>query len=134
EKKQPTESLNLYRKSALQGFEPAKEPVALARYRNDKQIDSLLNLKTINRTESKFILGKEYVSGKLVKKNVKKGLEYLQTAASQGYAEAYLELGILYKEGKVVKKNTRKANNYFNDAVVLGCKEAELYLPAQKNK
>jgi TPR repeat protein len=85
-------------------------------------------------TESNFILGKEYVSGKLVKKNVKKGLEYLQTAASQGYAEAYLELGILYKEGKVVKKNTRKANNYFNDAVVLGCKEAELYLPAQKKK
>jgi TPR repeat protein len=65
---------------------------------------------------------------------VKKGLSYLTTASSQGYAEAYLELGLLYKEGKVVKKNIRKANNYFSDAVILGCKEAERYLPENKKK
>ena len=134
EKKNLNKALELYTKSAHQGFEPAKEPVALARYNKEKQIDSLLNLKTIKRAETNYVLGVEYIAGNLVKKNVKKGLSYLTTASSQGYAEAYLELGLLYKAGKVVKKNIRKANNYFSDAVILGCKEAERYLPENKKK
>ncbi len=128
EKKRQHKALELYRKSALQGFEPAKEPVALARYYNDKQIDSLLNLKTLTKVESRYILGKEYVQGKLTKRNLKKGLEYLNEAASAGSADANLELGKLYKDGKIVRKNSRKANNYFKNAVIFGSKEAEQYV------
>ncbi|MCI7562807.1 MAG: hypothetical protein MSS99_05445, partial [Bacteroidales bacterium] len=78
------------------------------------------------------ILGTEYINGTLVKKNVKKGLNYLTAAASQGSSEAYLALGKLYKEGKQVKRNNRKAQNYFKDAAALGNKEAEQYLQSNK--
>jgi len=128
EKKQPAKALELYKQSAKQGFVPAKEPVAIDRYRKEGMADSLLSLKTIGRTESYYILGKEYIAGKQTKKNVKKGLEYLNRAAEASYAEAYLELGKLYREGKVVRKNIGRANNYFKDAVDLGNKEAEQYL------
>ncbi len=121
-------ALDYYRKSALQGFEPAKEPVALARYINDGKIDSLLNLKTVSRAESKFFLGMEYIAGNQVKKNVKQGLKYLNEAGGQGFCQAYLELGKLYKEGRQVRRDSRKAKNYFNNAAILGCQEAEQYL------
>ena len=117
ERKQPKVAEQYYIKSAEQGFEPAKE---------------LLKLKTIKRGKTNYILGTEYINGTLVKKNVKKGLNYLTAAASQGSSEAYLALGKLYKEGKQVKRNNRKAQNYFKDAAALGNKEAEQYLQSNK--
>ena len=128
EKKQAAKALELYKQSAKQNFAPAKEPVAIDRYRKEGKIDSLLSLKKIKRAETYYILGKEYIAGTQTKKNVKKGLEYLNKAAASSYAEAYLELGKLYKEGKVVRKNIGRANNYFKDALDLGNKEAEQYL------
>ena len=113
ERKQPKVAEQYYIKSAEQGFEPAKEPA-------------------IKRGKTNYILGTEYINGTLVKKNVKKGLNYLTAAASQGSSEAYLALGKLYKEGKQVKRNNRKAQNYFKDAAALGNKEAEQYLQSNK--
>lgn len=128
DRKDPAKAAELYTKSAAQGFEPAKEPAALARYHRQGTIDSLLCVKTLLRAESKYILGREYALGNEVKRNTKKALAYLNEAAAQGSGEACLELGKLYKEGRIVTRNTRKANNYFKDAAALGCKEAEQFL------
>ena len=88
----------------------------------------MLLRKKINRIESYYILGKAYVEGHLVKKDIKKGMNYLSIAADQNSAEANFELGRLYKEGKGVRRNIKKANDYLESAASLGSEQAKNYL------
>lgn len=56
-------------------------------------------------------LGEAFVSGDMVKPNLKKAVHYLNLAAEKNDSEAQYELAELYREGKGVKKNFQKAES-----------------------
>ena len=55
--------------------------------------------------EAQFRLGYRYKTGKGIKKNYKKAIEWLTKAAMQGNSNAQYSLGTCYNRGKGVKKN-----------------------------
>ncbi len=126
------DAINWYRKAAKQNCIYAKEVVAIDTYNATGEIKDLLEIKDIERSQTKFILGKEYLEGKKIKKNFKKGLDYLNQSALDNNEEANLYLGKLYSNGKLVKKNTKKASSYYQTAAALGNKEAQQWLDSKK--
>ena len=54
-------------------------------------------------------LGRVYLFGAGIERNVRKGLDLLHQAAELGNAEAATELGILYDDGKIVSRDESKA-------------------------
>lgn len=82
------EAINWYKKSAKQDCEYAKEVVAIDSYNNTGEIKDLLSLKNIEHSQTYYILGKEYIDGKKIKKNRKKGLQYIEKSAQLGNKDA----------------------------------------------
>jgi TPR repeat protein len=112
----------------------AKEVVAIDTYKNSGEVKDLLEIKDIERSQTNYILGKEYIEGKKVKKNLKKGLAYLNKSALDNNEEANLYLAKLYSNGKVLNKNTKKATSYYQAAAALGNKEAQQWLDNKKKR
>ena len=65
-------------------------------------------------------LGKMYLKGLGVEKNVTKALEYFETAAEQGSVDAMRQLSVIYQKGKLTEKNYTKAFKYAETAAELG--------------
>lgn len=126
------DAINWYKKSAKQDCIYAKEVVAIDEYMTSGEIKALLEIKDIERSQTYYILGKEYVEGKKIKKNLKKGLDYLNKSALNNNEEANIYLAKLYSNGKILKKNTKKATSYYQTAASLGNKEAQQWLDRKK--
>ena len=60
--------------------------------------------------EAQFILGYRYKTGRGIKQNYKKAVEWLTKAAIQGHSDAQNSLGVCYKNGFGVKKDYSKVN------------------------
>ncbi len=86
--KKKSEAINWYKKSALQDCPYAKEVVAIDTYNRTGEIKDLLSIKNIEQSQTYYILGKEYIDGKKIKKNRKKGLDYIKKSAQLGNKEA----------------------------------------------
>lgn len=67
-----------------------------------------------------FALGMMYTYGKSAKKDIPKGVKYLQKAADLNNVEAISLLGNMYMDGDCVKQNFTKAFNYLQKAADLG--------------
>lgn len=65
-------------------------------------------------------LGKMYLKGLGVEKNVTKALEFFEIAAEQGSVDAMRQLSVIYQKGKIVEKNDTKAFKYAETAAELG--------------
>lgn len=74
--------------------------------------------------EVKHLLGKMYFLGEGVKKDAKKAVEYLASAADNGVAMADILLGLLYYRGDGVAKDIRKAIKYLKRSYSRGNAEA----------
>ena len=57
-------------------------------YQRTGEIKDLLDIKNIENARTYYILGKEYIDGKKIKKNRKKGMDYIKKAAQLGDTEA----------------------------------------------
>jgi|GEM_PF-7045629 len=64
-------------------------------------------------------LGYCYLLGFGVKKDLLKGISYLDQASSQGDQDASLKLGLMYWKGDSVEKNVEKAFSYFRSSYKL---------------
>ncbi|MBR1769027.1 MAG: sel1 repeat family protein [Bacteroidales bacterium] len=91
--KNEKEALKYYKKASEGGILQAIEVMAIENYRKTRDISSILSLKTLSRSESYLIIAREYESGELIKKNVKKANDCYKQAAAMGNTEAqeYLE-------------------------------------------
>ena len=75
-----------------------------------------------------YRLGKLYLQGELVPKDVPKALEYLTASARQGSPFAQYILGKLYLMGKDVKQDREKAYRWFEMAAEQGNPYARFFL------
>ena len=82
---------------------------------NEKYIEFLTKAAKNSHPNAQTNLGIAYIEGKLVTKNIQKGLYWLEKAVKAGpYAgKAQYVLGILYKEGLYVKQDYTKAIKYY---------------------
>lgn len=70
--------------------------------------------------EAALNLGVLYIEGKDIKKDIKKGIYYLEEADKLGLADASRNLAHLYYTGKEVKENIEKARFYYKKAADSG--------------
>ena len=75
-----------------------------------------------------YRLGKLYLQGELVSKDVPKALEYLTASAGQGSPFAQYTLGKLYLMGKDVEQDREKAYRWFEMAAEQGNPYARFFL------
>ncbi len=75
-----------------------------------------------------FELGIAYIEGEGVRKNVKRGIDYLELAASRGSKDANTHLGMLYHNGEVVTQDLGKAISYYRAAANLNDTWAKYFL------
>ena len=62
---------------------------------------------------STFYLGRLYLKGLGVSKDIKKGLRFIKEASDGNVIEALLEMAKIYEEGRYIEKNLKSAlNNY----------------------
>ena len=78
--------------------------------------------------EAQFLLGRAYIEGIGVKKDVTTGLEWLTIAAEAGDADAQLTLGIYYAKGTVVPHSFDLALKWLEKAADQGEYEAMFYI------
>ncbi len=86
--KKKSEAINWYKKSANQDCPYAKEIVAIDTYQRTGELKDLLDIKNIEQSQTYYILGKEYIDGKKIKKNRKKGMDYIKKSAQLGNKDA----------------------------------------------
>lgn len=61
---------------------------------------------------SQYYLGLMYLYGKRVKKDERRGFEWLEKSANQGFREAMLEIAECYSEGRGVEKSGEKSDSW----------------------
>ena len=101
--------------SAVASYNDAEEAFN-NHYYTDALSGFMQEIKKNGDYRAQFYVGKIYLEGLGVNQDTKKGLDYLQQSADQGYDSAQALLGYLYEEGKVVPQNKRKAINLYKDA------------------
>lgn len=85
---------------------------------DEKQAIKLLELIDLEKNaEANTLIGQMYIGAERgvsnIKKNVKKGIQFLQKGLILGDAEAGIELANLYYLGEGVKENHKKAEKYW---------------------
>ncbi|MCR4898180.1 MAG: hypothetical protein K5892_03030 [Acholeplasmatales bacterium] len=81
-----------------------------------------------------YLLGKFYIEGKIIEKNLLKGQMLLSESMLYGYGKAAYDLGLLYYEGKEFEKNVSLAYELFEKAKILGYDEGINYLSIIENE
>lgn len=81
-----------------------------------------------NNQFAQYRLGKIYLSGESVPKDVKKTLEYLTASADQGNQYAQYTLGKLYLLGRDVKQDREKAKEWLTRSAAQGNEYAQFFL------
>lgn len=78
--------------------------------------------------EAQFQLGRAYLRGEGVPKDVEKALELMKSAAAQGNTEALGGVGYFYSNGIAVPKDDKQATEWFRKGAEKGSAKAQLNL------
>jgi|SRR5690554_305015 len=96
-------------------------------WQDDDEKQAIQLLETIdldNSAKANTLIGQMYIGAERgisnIKKDVKKGIQFLQKALTLGDAEAGIELADLYYLGEDVKENYKKAERYWIASWELG--------------
>lgn len=73
------------------------------------------SLKDI-KNPATYLLGKVFLEGKVVAKNIAQAIHYFETSNDHGNPWASYQLGKLYLQGKEIPKNLEKAIQYFTSS------------------
>ena len=79
-------------------------------------------------------LGRQYMTGAILEKNIPLAMKYFERAASLGYASAYEEMGDIYNTGDGVDKDIARAIEFYDLAGKQGIESAEAKAKALKTK
>jgi TPR repeat protein len=89
-------------------------------------VAALFAAQGFNIQEAQYRRGLRYLSGDGVIRDDARGVHWITTAATHGYAPAQYELGVLYTQGTHgVSKNFYAAVNWFREAADAGLAEAQ---------
>ncbi|WP_455221039.1 tetratricopeptide repeat protein [Kaarinaea lacus] len=69
-----------------------------------------------NDPSAQYLVGRNYLKGKSVKKDVKKAIQWLERAANQNHAKAQYQLGKMYLYGEEVNQDLNQAFYYLIQA------------------
>lgn len=93
-----------------------------------KAIELLETIDLDNNAEANTLIGQMYIGAERgisnIKRDVKKGIQFLQNGLALGDAEAGMELADLYYLGEGVKENYKKAEKYWVESWELGEEKA----------
>lgn len=93
-----------------------------------KAIELLETIDLDNNAEANTLIGQMYIGAERgisnIKRDVKKGIQFLQNGLALGDAEAGMELADLYYLGEDVKENYKKAEKYWVESWELGEEKA----------
>ena len=78
-----------------------------------------LSAANLGDSESQLISGYNYIFGRGITKNYRKGVEWYTAAANQGNAAASFRLGNINFEGSIVQRDVLSALNWFKKASLL---------------
>ena len=88
-------------------------------------VTALLNKAfNLGSPEAAYALGTWYFHGHILKKNIKKGIQYWRIAAADNVPSALFDLGISFERGVGVKQSDKKAFEYYMRAALEGHKQA----------
>lgn len=90
--------------------------------------NSKMKTSDINKAIATYQIGENYFYGKTVKKDLKKGIIFMEEAANNGYSKAQLNLSRMYLRGYKVRKNYRKAFHWAKESAKQNNAEAQYYL------
>ena len=104
---------------------------AIELWQDDNEKKAIELLETIdldNNAEANTLIGQMYIGAERgisnIKRDVKKGIQFLQNGLALGDAEAGMELADLYYLGEGVKENYKKAEKYWVESWELGEEKA----------
>jgi len=69
-----------------------------------------------NDPSAQYLVGRNYLKGKSVEKNIKEAIRWFEMAAKQNHVRAQYQLGILYLYGKEIKTNLNYAYFFLSKA------------------
>ena len=69
-----------------------------------------------NDPSAQYLVGRNYLKGKSVEKNIKEAIKWFELAAKQNHVRAQYQLGILYLYGKEIKTNLNYAYYFLSKA------------------
>ena len=98
------------------------------RLNRPKAIRLMISLGENYNTYTQLFLGREYISGRFLKQNIKNGIKLLRSAADNNSEEAILELSEIYQEGILVKRNAKMTFQILDNAVENEDCGAEIFL------
>ena len=73
-------------------------------------------MKNLDNSESQYYIGKAYLYGMGIEKNVKKAFEFAKKSSSKNNSSGLNLLGVLYQYGEGVEKNELEALKYYKEA------------------
>ena len=85
----------------------------------NKSYSLYLRAANLGDSESQLISGYNYIFGRGITKNYRKGVEWYTAAANQGNALASFRLGNINFEGSIVQRDVLSALNWFKKASLL---------------
>jgi len=104
---------------------------AIKLWQNDQDREAIELLQSVDldeNAEANRLIGQIYIGSERgvsdIKRDTKKGVEFLNKALSLGNSEAALELASLYYFGNGVKENRKRAEQYWKQSYELGNEEA----------
>ena len=80
------------------------------------------------KTDARYMLGKLYLEGTYVEKNIERAVQLFRQSAEQGHEYAQYHLGKLYLIGEAVSKDIEQAISYFEQSVEQGNQYAQYIL------
>ncbi|MDE6001114.1 MAG: SEL1-like repeat protein, partial [Clostridia bacterium] len=123
---QPNKSLEFLTEAAEQGY--AKAQCELGTYyceqKNFTEAVKWFSLAGSQYAKASSALGKMYLNGSGVKKDLQKAIVLFENAAKCGDPEAYLYLARAYENGEGKENDYAKAIEYYSVAAVLGNEQA----------
>lgn len=69
-----------------------------------------------NDPSAQYLVGRNYLKGKSVEKNIKEAIKWFEMAANQGHVRSQYQLGKIYLYGQGIKANRKKAYFYLSKA------------------
>ncbi len=101
-------------------------------YNPDRAVELLKEAALRGNSIAKYKLGKMYLKGEEIEKDIAEGLRYLTESAEEGNAYAMCQMGKLYLYGKDVERDKEIATTYLSMAAERGNEQAKEILADSK--
>lgn len=127
-KKNDSEAMAWYRKSAEQGYTRAQCNLATMYVNAQKYNDALdwfSKAAAQGSSRAQFCLGGMYELGQGVEQDYNEALNWYLKAANQGNARAQYRLGVMYELGEIVEQDYAKAISWYSKAAEQGSEYAQ---------